>query len=882
VPDPDFTVTDRNESGWLIMDSGLRRGYLISQRIPDRMVIQSVDLDTLRLGRRAYVDGWIPMPGGSGQKAGQVVHAVDPARHRIFIALSDTPNNGETGPSGDSRPPFRRILVMDEAKFEAGADDWRRDMDPPGADLARIAGHSLHGLTFVDSSAGGSLLLQLGATNAPFRAGLFDHWLLKWNATSGASEWSLLLRECSGAPFRSNDPAGAFPLELVVTAETIHLVCRTNSGAAQVVGIPLLDGAPHPTRAAQVSSPLPRLYADALADPGGHRLLLKALTGGETWWVYDTELESWAGAIGILNHTGFPSAAGVDQATGRFYSLIPDTAYAGRDANEQLPARGGLLESDARLTPAPQAINVEPSLNYPGVYRIQVDPAVGNRPRRLWIRRGSPQLTITPEYPSTKGTRLTPVEDHYLVVEDKAPVATSAAADNLDQYTIDKPERPGATGVNYAGSAGGYGARVRLVGGIPAATSWELSGLSSASACIPADREVTAGLVTDTEVSNIAVRARALPLALDPTTAADAKDPQGRCQSNGSSTHESSGQPGLGDAEVVCSGSGERHQLTVENEAPRQGSAKAECGADGQAAKASARHAIGLGPPLADVTIQDASTETSVRREPGVGMVTTVISVAKGIEIQGVLSIGLVRSEATTVAGGRRKSASTTFTRTICGIEGSTVGGSGCSADPATSVSLINQALGTRGQARLPEPDPLLRKGSPGGYIAAIQKSTSAEFSDSILNRDSSKAVPALEIVLYNDDPIKGAGRRIVQLAGLEASSTYGIYDLSGGSMPTATGGSALDGGMAANAVAGQAPGSLTTNDRVLPGEVRVRNVRSAQSPISKWLFGRPLLIRSLLEGLLAAAVWLVMGLPLYFAHRRQAFASAFFGGEGE
>lgn len=91
-------------------------------------------------------------------------------------------------------------------------------------------------------------------------------------------------------------------------------------------------------------------------------------------------------------------------------------------------------------------------------------------------------------------------------------------------------------------------------------------------------------------------------------------------------------------------------------------------------------------------------------------------------------------------------------------------------------LEVMNRVLGARGKASIPEPDRELRQGSPGGYLASIQKDRYQQIGSRTVSNDGSTQVPAFEIQLYNDDPQTGRGRQLFQFAGVDASVTYGIY----------------------------------------------------------------------------------------------------------
>ncbi|MFP5224836.1 MAG: hypothetical protein ACLGH3_04675 [Actinomycetota bacterium] len=91
-------------------------------------------------------------------------------------------------------------------------------------------------------------------------------------------------------------------------------------------------------------------------------------------------------------------------------------------------------------------------------------------------------------------------------------------------------------------------------------------------------------------------------------------------------------------------------------------------------------------------------------------------------------------------------------------------------------LEIMNRVLGARGKASIPEPDRELRQGSPGGYLASIQKDRFQQIGSRSVSNDGSTQVPAFEIQFYGDDPTLGRGRQLFQFAGVDASVTYGIF----------------------------------------------------------------------------------------------------------
>jgi hypothetical protein len=202
-----------------------------------------------------------------------------------------------------------------------------------------------------------------------------------------------------------------------------------------------------------------------------------------------------------------------------------------------------------------------------------------------------------------------------------------------------------------------------------------------------------------------------------------------------------------------------------------------------------------------------------------------------------------------------------------------------------TLVVQLNRALSGRARVTLRTPDPTLGRGTPHGYLAAVQRDRKELFADQIITGDLSVAVPALEIMFFQGEGAGRTGRQVVQLAGVQASTSYGIACTYGRKAdgtcaasgdPTVDfggldgdGGGAGDGG--ATFIGGEeaAGGPLGS---VLAGAGRegiltrlLRAVPRALAEALRLLFNNP---REL--GLLAA-LWALLYAPCYLGDRRRA-----------
>jgi hypothetical protein len=286
--------------------------------------------------------------------------------------------------------------------------------------------------------------------------------------------------------------------------------------------------------------------------------------------------------------------------------------------------------------------------------------------------------------------------------------------------------------------------------------------------------------------------------------------------------------------------------------------------------------------PDRSVQVAKSSSSVTVVRKLGKGVTVKVDSIARGVEIRGEGTIGVVRAEATSTATGRDGGASTSFTRTICDVDVAGVVVAGClgtEEEQQTLVDRLNAALGGRGKVVLRSPDAALARGTAHGYLAAVQRDRRELFADQVVTRDRSLAVPALEVVTYQGDGgAWGAGRQVAQLAGVQASTSYGIV---------CTYGKRVDGKCAAEGEevafsdlppAGGGGGVTTITEYVdgppaasvgLPRENTVtrllRAIPRAVAQALRLLFNNP---REL--GLLAA-LWALLYAPCYLGDRRRA-----------
>lgn len=175
------------------------------------------------------------------------------------------------------------------------------------------------------------------------------------------------------------------------------------------------------------------------------------------------------------------------------------------------------------------------------------------------------------------------------------------------------------------------------------------------------------------------------------------------------------------------------------------------------------------------VKIGRATSDTSVRFDKAKGLISTATSRVENIVI-GPVTIGFIENTAISYAHGRTGTARTEEYEPVIGlVKGPGITSCSIRCDIDQLIPQLNNALAGRAEFRSLVPDARLAKGSPGGYEAGIIKSEKQTASDNALVGDKSREVPALEVIVYNDNPRIGRARQVIQLAGVRADSHYGI-----------------------------------------------------------------------------------------------------------
>lgn len=908
-------------NGAMILNPPARRAYQIF-RLSAQTFVQAIDLDTLRLVRSATFRG-APIGGSAGSTFGEFVNVVDEARNRLYLPYNLS--GGRTLEGIYEIDGTSLAVVRDMTRNEA----FRLpDVDPNRNPCTAVScvptpvgiNPEIRGMAFVPAINSPTALDKLLLLLQDSPAGAPVVWVAQWDIASERQDWIYRVTACASRNL-PNDPLSRYQMDLFqsTVGPYIYLGCFAQGGTGQAVRLEV-DTAGRPVT--EVGFPGPLGLIDVLADPEADRLLLKIVNDeGESYWVFDGPSSSYVGVIGTTIGT-VGAASGIDRTTGRLYVLAPRSVAVNRSDP------GGLFMADARRTPAPQAI-VFPQFATGSVYRIQIDPATGDRPRRVFV--------------------LPAESTEYRVLRDAVDISVDPPVADQDRFTTDTPEIAGVTESNYTGTAHAYGLRALFVGGLEGASPSRGTLLQLRSPCLPPDREIVFARVRQAGLSSSLASAGATAGDAEQITRTDLQQPGNRCYPRGLGPQgfDALNQENIGPLVragdtftghewpfnvAECAGDTDSSHPTaslkqragvperpfpsavpavrppvatpgpVVHEIPLAGfTSSAICDQSDSKVTATA------GANVFSVPSQPAGTSSTpgvsvgqmfatvhLARHPARGLVVRSESWVKDIEVHGVFSIEQALTRAEAHAAGRTGTAGTTFTRVVCGVrvakealdQDQDVVFEGCydlfaqtplGPQPNINnqltdrplIAILNRALGTRGRVRVPDPDFELAKGTPGGYLASLQKNRGEEVQARAISNDASTEVPAMEVIMFNDDQFNGVGRQLYQFAGVDASSTYGIF------LPPTT--DFLDDAELEDTslpdllieMTGGFPDFAATLPAV-PAAAR-KPVNVLADGLNRALKSLKWFARTPRDAALASLVWLLLGFPVYLATRRKA-----------
>lgn len=640
------------------------------------------------------------------------------------------------------------IIVVDTKKFETAAT-WSLTQALPGFFPMGMSYAPQDDLVYLVGEMSQSNLVANGGFGQKLAgAGTV---IVALDGATGALAWATPLPECQQALYSLG--LGAL-IARSAKEPVLHLACVTGgSGAGDAfpgqaglirVTVDPKAGPQDAFNFVREFFPISGSYFSgsnrgiAAFDPGTGRFFLQSLartTPGA--WVFDGRLSAWVGFVTAPNASNY--WGGLNPGTGKFYMGSPTTG----------DTEGYLTVTDGRATPIPQGSVVKFSVS--GF--ISTDP----KTNRLFVPSLDPN---DPGY------------FHWTVLRDDTPRGEPLRPPNYDALTSDVEETD-ETVSNFSGGANGFGARAVAVGGYRGLLNFA-GEIVSLSQLRSGDRGLTAARVPSLDLRPIGASATAQALIPDSSTEAELKEsPAGfewpwtpaSCLDGSGTAVEGSGEGSGGEAVVHC---------------------------DLAKSSVTARAAFaGVSGP--GFSVGRSTFTTEARRDDKLGVVTTSVATASGIELAppagGSVTIGDVVATAQTSAHGRPKTAKAAWSRTLSGVvlrdaEGEVVQQAGeCTTTLEEDqcgplLKQINDVLKTKMRVDLFEPDVVK---TPGGAFAGVQQTDGQFFNARTVNgqgtsftsEGGSRAVPALQVTVYNDSVERS--RLLVQLAAIQTNAIYTI-----------------------------------------------------------------------------------------------------------
>lgn len=608
------------------------------------------------------------------------------------------------------------------------------------------------------------------------------------------------------------------------------------------------------------------------------RFLLVNESDGSDGWVYEAATNSYIGVIQVSGSTaGRVTGFGIDEGSGRLYAFNQSN---------------GLMIAEMGQDPIPQGDPYRLNPSDSG-WRIPIDA----HRNRVFLLSG------------TAGR-----SDRYEIYEVPPP-GNIQGSNDPDSLTKQIAEEPGKTEAEYGGSATAYGVRTLLAGGlggaIPTFGNDTLGKVMREinTRCGTRDREVVLASIPQTDLQNSAREARAAGALLDNASMQDLGRPS-RCDlynevglgfslleiekvfesAQFSSLYAeldknlpslypndpSKGYAYFTDETLSEDTKWEYRPATCSSPVARTGNnseklagpTSVSCSeATTISASSEARaHEDTIG--SLPVSVGKTYSDTKVTLDSRKGLVAESTAVVENFKI-GSITIGYLENKATSFAKGRSGTAGTDVYRpVVAGVRGPGITGCELRCDLHALIPALNTALAGRAEFRALRPDPFLLKGSPGGYQSGVIKSEKQRSSDNALVGDKSSEVPALEVIIYNDNPRLGRIRQVIQLAGVHVDSQYGIQ--------------VFDEGSACLECFGTFE---SLEDFEMPGEL-IAIAGDVSEPLAKGVFemvrriiggiaeGIQLLLANPREAAVVATVWVLLLSP-YVVWRRRRLLSA-------
>jgi len=696
--------------------------------------------------------------------------AID-SRKRLAWYLDLGPK--ETGGGSAVCQPQSLIRTFDLAAMKPGPDTW--DLNE------RLPGYTAEGITYSERDRRLYLIGVMGCqdyiANASPQQGFMPVvpvTIVALDVDTGALVWSTTLTKCLHAATANRMGTAIYRSEFL---PALYVGCiRTDTDPNIGLPYPGESGIDRiwidPTAQQAFVRPREEFFGisgnfqnvdgtlgQLLFDTSTDRLFLathsKTTPGA---WVFDGRMSSWVGFVPAIDAANTP--IGLDQATGHFFM--------------RRGVHFNIIVSDARQTPVPQGKSFDFGEISGGAVTWVADPV-----RHLLFVNGGRVVNGT----------FTPTT---MVLQDRTLISGRPSLEDYDTLTSDIPEGP-STLTTYSGTVAGYGANFVYVGGLGGASApLYQNGITSDGNFVPqnrlvspGDRGATIASIPFLDLRNVGSFASAQQIAPDASTDNDRRTTQTELISRGDDLGQ--GDTAAQAAELLdwrwpaapCldpGGDPKDPSITAPG-----GEASAHCNLDKTQASASASEG---GLQTDGLTIADSSVTSSAVKD-ATGLVTTTTAYVRGLAVdipdKGGLRIGSIALEVHTIAHGHPGTAKVSWSREIKDAAITDAQGkeqfSCVVCNPDALAQQVNDLFDVKLKMRVPKPEitQTLR-----GAFAGFQE----DYADHVNNvvamneSSSSRIMPALQLEIYND--LSDRSRLLLQLAGIQANSTYGITPLPG------------------------------------------------------------------------------------------------------
>lgn len=791
------------------------------------------DLDSLRIIHTMFVNAAF-----GTNRLMEYPHAVD-AGKRVFLVH----NSFQKATEIDLRTFAMRDIALSPVNFNFASAWWAGATYDPHSD---------------------SLLMLYGQVAASTAANT-NTYLTRVDLKTGA--WEIrLLRSCNG-PLPSADVEGKHATQMLVTADNVYIPCMRAGVTGVVVRVPRSEM--FIATGVEDVAVGPVQYRESLIDPVARRIYM-ATSPGELW-SFDADTMAFTGVVATLDSsTRFTSVShGIDTTSGRLFFV--SKAF-------------GLGVVEGRFFPMPQP------RTYPA-YRAIADENIWSDPKtgRVFVLRGVIERELS----------------YQVFQADPAPVPPPPP--DADANTTDREEQGGVTDARYFANGSGYGTRLILANGVvPVAPAPSVASVAPTAQvladhvspkCGFSDRELIAGRVSKAEYDTGSTAAQASSVYIDDRTKLDLDRPS-RCDvniRNGAEVfrgvfatapavldNQDADKPRWTMKASDCSASegGDSQSKENEDEGTRLGTSRVACPTPGGTLEASAFASL-----IGGVSVGRAYSDVKIVRDGKNGIRSEAISAAEDIDIAaGLIRIAEIRSVATSISNGRpKKSDMSTHKVLIRGVRvnGQELCRSDEQCDPNAVLDALNRVASGRAQFRIASGlDKRLLKGTPKGALTAVQKSVQRQSSDQALIGDFTTDVPALEMIVYNDNAEWGRARQLYQFAGVASSASYNISVV-----PAGTAGPDSDSGQADRDSLGSGDDnplpflSVGNPGGVTPTSTPKAKSRSVMDVVGDALTALGRGIRLFFvdprQSILLLTGWALFSLPGWLARRRLALVEA-------